>query len=82
MSTVCPYCDVEVSEHQIEVEDGCCPECGAFIAMDSNDGLFDDVDQFNDDLDYEDDLEENEDENLDEEDDDFDDEDDDNDEDF
>ena len=78
MSTVCPYCDVEVSEHQIEVEDGCCPECGAFIAMDSNDGLFDDVDQYDkDDLDYEDDLDEEDVEEEDvEDDDDFDDDDD------
>ncbi len=54
MSTVCPYCDVEASEHQIEAEDGCCPECGGFIAM-GNDELFDDVDKFTDDLDFDED---------------------------
>ncbi len=59
MSTVCPYCDVEVNEHQIEVEDGCCPECGGFIAMGNNDALFDDADQFVDDLDFDDNDSEN-----------------------
>lgn len=28
----CPYCNIEVSESAIEVEDGCCPECGAMIS--------------------------------------------------
>ena len=28
----CPYCNIEVSETAIEVEDGCCPECGAMIS--------------------------------------------------
>ena len=28
----CPYCNMEVSESAIEVEDGCCPECGAMIS--------------------------------------------------
>ena len=31
--TICPYCDIEVSESQIEAEDGCCPECGANLTM-------------------------------------------------
>jgi len=31
--TICPYCDMEVSESQIEAEDGCCPECGANLTM-------------------------------------------------
>ena len=28
----CPYCNTEVRESDIEVEDGCCPECGAMIS--------------------------------------------------
>ena len=28
----CPYCNIEVSESAIELEDGCCPECGAIIS--------------------------------------------------
>jgi len=31
MGIVCPYCDIEVSMHNIEAEDGCCPECRAII---------------------------------------------------
>lgn len=31
MSTLCPYCNMEVSESAIEAEDGCCPECGSMI---------------------------------------------------
>ena len=30
--TICRYCMAEVSEREIEAEDGCCPECGAVIA--------------------------------------------------
>ncbi|UDQ99086.1 hypothetical protein AAEX28_03150 [Lentisphaerota bacterium WC36G] len=66
MSTVCPYCDVEVSEHQIEAEDGCCPECGAFITIEGEQALFDDVDSFNEDFDFDD--EESEDEDFDDDD--------------
>ena len=33
--TICPYCDIEVSESAIEAEDGCCPECGAVLTMSS-----------------------------------------------
>ena len=36
MSTVCPYCNIEVSESSIEAEDGCCPECGAVIGAASS----------------------------------------------
>ena len=36
MSTVCPYCNIEVSESSIEAEDGCCPECGAVIGATSS----------------------------------------------
>lgn len=32
MVMFCPYCDIEINEKQIEAEDGCCPECGAFIS--------------------------------------------------
>ena len=55
MATICPYCDVEISDQMIESEDGCCPECGAFIALDAEsererayDDEFDDYDDFED----------------------------------
>lgn len=32
MATICPYCNIEVSESAIEAEDGCCPECGSVIS--------------------------------------------------
>ena len=32
MVMYCPYCDIEINEAQLEAEDGCCPECGAFIS--------------------------------------------------
>ncbi|QSH42527.1 hypothetical protein P0136_02270 [Lentisphaerota bacterium ZTH] len=35
MSTICPYCNIEVSESMIEAEDGCCPECGSIISVSS-----------------------------------------------
>ena len=35
-TTVCPYCNIEVSESSIEAEDGCCPECGAMISTPSS----------------------------------------------
>ena len=35
MGTVCPYCNIEVSESAIEAEDGCCPECGSIISVSS-----------------------------------------------
>ena len=34
MATVCPYCNIEVSESSIEAEDGCCPECGSVVNPD------------------------------------------------
>ena len=54
-SIKCPYCDVEISMDAVEVEDGCCPECGAIIAGGSifEDG-FDDEDDFDDDFDDDD----------------------------
>ncbi len=30
--TICRYCMAEVSEREIEAEDGCCPECGALLS--------------------------------------------------
>ena len=36
MATVCPYCNIEVSESSIEAEDGCCPECGSVISATSS----------------------------------------------
>ena len=59
MVMFCPYCDIEINEKQIEAEDGCCPECGAFISastvVNEED---DDYDEYGDDacLDDEDDL--------------------------
>ena len=53
MVMYCPYCDIEINETQLESEDGCCPECGAFISpgmvvTDSEDE--DDFDEFDDEL--------------------------------
>ena len=42
MGTICPYCNIDVSEARIEAEDGCCPECGAFITVSSLFGNHDD----------------------------------------
>lgn len=36
MATICPYCNIEVSESAIEAEDGCCPECGSVIGASSS----------------------------------------------
>ncbi len=36
MATICPYCNIEVSESAIEAEDGCCPECGSVISATSS----------------------------------------------
>lgn len=52
----CPYCHIEVSETAIEIEDGCCPECGAMISapdLGMGDDELDDEDEF----DYGDDQE-------------------------
>lgn len=66
MSTVCPYCNIEVSESSIEAEDGCCPECGAvigaassFLDEEPNDSEYDEdkddvFDEFDDDDDDDD----------------------------
>lgn len=68
MATMCPYCNIEVSESQIEAEDGCCPECGSAIAVPSfldeeeledefdeeTDGAYDDLDDDDEFLDGED----------------------------
>ncbi|MDD5697972.1 MAG: hypothetical protein PHH77_05090 [Victivallaceae bacterium] len=35
MGTICPYCNIEVDENEIELEDGCCPECGSVITVSS-----------------------------------------------
>ena len=57
MVMYCPYCDIEINEAQLEAEDGCCPECGAFISAsmvvtDSEDDS--EYDEFGDELDGED----------------------------
>ena len=54
--TICRYCMAEVSEREIEAEDGCCPECGALLSAgggylrDEDD--YDDIDELEDDFDY------------------------------
>lgn len=50
MATICPYCNIEVSETAIEAEDGCCPECGSIISASSS-FLGEDPAEFNDALD-------------------------------
>lgn len=62
MATVCPYCNIEVSESSIEAEDGCCPECGSIISA-TNSFLGDDPAEFEDieEKDIFDDLDEEED---------------------
>lgn len=64
MATICPYCNIEVSETAIEAEDGCCPECGSIISASSSflgedpaefndaldDDLFQDIDEEEDDI--------------------------------
>ena len=57
-TTICPYCNIEVSEKEIEAEDGCCPECGSMLSASSMymDGDMDDYDPYEDsDFDDEDD---------------------------
>ena len=64
MATVCPYCNIEVSESSIEAEDGCCPECGSVISATSSFlGENDEFDEFEpgDDQDIFDDLDDDED---------------------
>ena len=51
--TICRYCMAEVSEREIEAEDGCCPECGALLSagggyLGDEDG-YDDIDELEDD---------------------------------
>ncbi|MBS1372036.1 MAG: hypothetical protein HPZ91_18990 [Lentisphaeria bacterium] len=65
MATICPYCNIEVSESAIEAEDGCCPECGSIISASSSflgedpaefedeleaDALFEDFEEEDDDI--------------------------------
>ena len=48
-TTICPYCNIEVSEKEIEAEDGCCPECGAMLSAGSMyDDDMDDYDPYED----------------------------------
>ena len=54
MVMICPYCDSEINEKQMEAEDGCCPECGALITAgnvlnEDDDDYYDDEDEFGDD---------------------------------
>lgn len=70
--TICPYCDIEVSESAIEAEDGCCPECGAVLTMSS---VWDDDDAELEEEDSFEEEEEQEEEDFFDEEEDFDDED-------
>ena len=58
MVMICPYCDIEINEKQLEAEDGCCPECGALITASTviNEEDDDYDNEFGDDDDYDDDL--------------------------
>ena len=47
MATICPYCNIEVSESAIEAEDGCWPECGS-VSSASSSGLGEDPSEFDD----------------------------------
>jgi len=33
MVTICPFCNIESDDSNIELEDGCCPECGSIITI-------------------------------------------------
>ena len=44
MVMICPYCDTEINEKQMEAEDGCCPECGAVLTQSNIISDTDDVD--------------------------------------
>ena len=59
MATICPYCNIEVSESAIEAEDGCCPECGSVISASSS-FLGEDPSEFDDGI-NDDELDEEED---------------------
>ena len=48
MATLCPYCNIEVSESSIEAEDGCCPECGSVISATSSFLGGDEADEYDD----------------------------------
>ena len=59
MGTICPYCNIEVDETSIELEDGCCPECGSIITIpsledDDDDGpaVFEEDDDFFDSIEF------------------------------
>lgn len=57
MAMYCPYCDTEINDKLIEQEDGCCPECGAFISASmvvNEDDEYDD--EYGDDLGDDDEL--------------------------
>ena len=61
MATVCPYCNIEVSESSIEAEDGCCPECGSVISATSSFlGENDEFDEFEPGEDQDEDFEDEE----------------------
>ena len=59
MGIICPYCNIEVDEVRIELEDGCCPECGSAItvsSLDDDDGpaVFEEDEDFFDNIELDD----------------------------
>ena len=58
MGTICPYCNIEVDEAGIELEDGCCPECGSAITKSTNDNdapvVFEEDEDFFDNIEFDD----------------------------
>ena len=61
---ICPYCDIEIDESAVEIEDGYCPECGVFLSAGNE--YSDDDDDFDGGgrSDYYDDAETDEDRDL------------------
>lgn len=62
VKTKCPFCQTSVNMNAVEVDDGCCPECGALMTSTSifapqdDEELYDeefDSDDLDDDLDGE-----------------------------
>jgi len=70
MGTICPFCNIESDETRIELEDGCCPECGSIITIstlenddddapaifEEDEDFFDDIQSDNDEEDDDDDF--------------------------
>lgn len=59
MGIICPFCNIESDESSIEIEDGCCPECGSIITITSleNDddiAVFEEDEKLFDDIEFDD----------------------------